>query len=148
MSTAAAQPAINTLLKLGNGASPEVFTTIANVGDLSGPGLQATVVDVTSHSTGVPWREKITTLLDGGDLSVPLYFIPSDTGHKQLLSIFTEKNGTTNGLRNYKLVFPDGAATTYAFSAYISKFSLKEPVAGVIEAAVTFTLTGQPTFPA
>jgi len=49
MSTPIALPAINTFLKLGDQASPENFNTIANVGDITGPGLVAAVVDVTSH---------------------------------------------------------------------------------------------------
>src|SRR5271166_2024974 len=61
--TIVAQPAINTFLQLGNGQSPETFTTVANVGTITGPGLSLNVVDVTSHSTGVPWRQKIGTLL-------------------------------------------------------------------------------------
>jgi len=148
MSTPAALPAINTLLKLGNGASPEVFTTIANVSSITGLQLSANIVDVTSHSTGVPWRQKITTLLDAGDLSFDLFFIPADTGHQELLTIFQEKNGTTDGLRNYQLWFPDAAPTKYQFSAYISKFSLTEAVDNVVRAAVTFTATGQPDFTA
>ncbi len=148
MSTPAALPAINTLLKLGNGASPEVFTTIANVSSITGLQLSANVVDVTSHSTSVPWRQKITTLLDAGDLTFDLFFIPSDTGHQQLLTIFQEKNGTTDGLRDYQLWFPDGVPTKYQFAAYISKFSLSEAVDNVVRAAVTFTATGKPNFSA
>jgi len=148
MSTPAALPAINTLLKLGNGASPEVFTTIANVSSITGLQLSANVVDVTSHSTAIPWRQKITTLLDAGDLTFDLFFIPSDTGHQQLLTIFQEKNGTTDGLRNYQLWFPDGVPTKYQFAAYISKFSLTEAVDNVVRAAVTFTATGKPNFAA
>jgi predicted secreted protein len=148
MSTPAALPAINTLLKLGNGASPEVFTTIANVSSITGLQLSANVVDVTSHSTAVPWRQKITTLLDAGDLTFDLFFIPSDTAHQGLLTIFQEKNGTTNGLRNYQLWFPDGVPTKYEFAAYISKFSMTEAVDNVVRAAVTFTATGQPDFSA
>ena len=150
---AQAQPAINTLLKIGNLGSPILFNTIANVGDMSPAfGLKADIVDVTSHSTTVPWRQKITTLLDNGDLSIKLFFIPSSAGTdgqvnqpyghngtNGLLSVFTGRQ-----LREYQLVFPDAAATTYYFQAYISKFNIVSKVAGVLEADVTFTLTGQP----
>lgn len=148
---AQAQPSINTLLKVGDKGSVEKFHTVANVGDLSGLTLSANVVDVTSHSTDVPWRQKIVTLLDAGDLTLPLYFVPSSgepagdsdpMGHdftNGLGSIFTARER-----RNYKLVFPDEAETTWAFEAYISKFTMKASVAGVLEATVTFVATGQP----
>lgn len=150
---AQAQPAINTLLKIGNLGSPITFNTIANVGDMSPAiGMKADIVDVTSHSTTVPWRQKITTLLDNGDLSFKLFFIPSSAGSdgtpntpyghdgtNGLLAVFTGRQ-----LREYQLVFPDAAATTYYFQGYISKFNITSKVAGVLEADVTITLTGQP----
>lgn len=144
MSTPIALPAINTFLKLGDQGSPENFNTIANVGDITGPGLAAAVVDVTSHSNPDPWRRKITTLLDAGQLSFKLYFIPGDTGHKQLLTVFTGRE-----LRDYQMEFPEAVSyPTWSFSAYISKFSITATVAGVIEASCTFDIVGPPTFPA
>ncbi len=142
MPTAAAQPAINTLFKLGTAGCPQTFSTIANVGDYTGPSMSGTIVDVTSHSTGSPWRQKIVTLLDNGDISLPLFFIPSDSGHDAstgLLSIFT-----TRALREYSITFPDPAATTWYVQGYVSKFNMKAPVAGVLTADVTFTLTAEP----
>ncbi len=153
MSTLIAQPSINTLLQIGDGNSPEAYTTIANVGDINGFALAATVVDVTSHSTGNPWREKLTTLLDSGKLTFKLFFIPSDTGHKNLLSLFTSRGiGGTPTVSGspipLRIVFPDPAATKYFFTAFISTFSIMATVAGVIEANVTFEGTGSPVFPA
>ena len=144
MSTPIALPAINTYLYLGTTASPPVYSTpIANVGDYTGPGMSKAVVDVTSHSNTVPWREKITTLIDGGDLTLPLYFIPSDTGHQALLAVFAT-NGFS-GIRWFQLAFSDGTSEWH-FQASISKWSTKEPVAGVVTADVTFTITGQVLF--
>jgi len=141
--TPIAQPAINTLIQWADNNSPPNYNTVANVGDITGLGMSAAVVDVTSHSTSIPWREKITTLLDAGQLSFKLYFIPMDSGHKQLLSFFT-----TRTLVNWRITFPDQDATKYSFSAYVSKFTMSEPVAGVMEAAVTFDTVGQPNFAA
>lgn len=152
MAIAAAQPAINTLLKISNQGSPLTFNTIANVGDLTGPSMAAAVVDVTSHSTNTPWRQKIATLIDPGSVTLPLYFVPSSPGSDGTPATPEGHNGT-NGLlsvfagrqlREYSLTFPDAAATTYYFQAYITKFNFKAPVAGVLTADVDFTLTGQP----
>jgi hypothetical protein len=151
MAIAAAQPAINTLLKIATAGSPSVYNVIANVGDLTGPTFNVDVVDVTSHSTNSPWRQKIVTLLNPGEISLPLFFIPSSPGSNVantpfghnatngLLSIFTSR-----ALESYSLTFPDSAATTYYFQGYVSNFSQTAPVAGVLTANVTFTFTGQP----
>ena len=138
--TPIAFPAINTYLYLGSATSPVTYgAPIANVGDYTGPGMSKQVVDVTSHSAPVPWREKITTLLDGGDLTLPLYFVPDDSDMQALLTVFLT-NGFA-GIRWYKLLFTDG--TFYTFEASISKWSYKIPVAGVVTVDVAFTITGE-----
>lgn len=149
---AQAQPAINTFLKIANEGSPLIFNTIANVGDLTGPSMSGVLVDVTSHSTGAPWVQRIVTILDNGDIAVPLFFIPSSPGSdgvantpeghnatNGLLSVFTQRQ-----LRQYSTVFPDAAATTWYMQGYISKFSMKAAVKGVLTADATFSLTGEP----
>jgi hypothetical protein len=146
--TAIAIPAINTLLQYGNGNSPEGWTTVANVGDLSGPTMQAQVQDVTSQSTGNYWRQKITTLLDAGTLSAPIYFVPNDAGHQALLEIFAGRSGNTGNPTYWRILFPVAAGSVpWIFTGWLSKFSMKEPVAGVIEAAIDITFTGPPNIP-
>lgn len=141
--TAPAQPAINTFLQLGDEASPETFNTVANVGTITGPGLSLNVVDITSHSTGVPWREKIGTLLDQGDLTFDVYFIPNDAGHQALLAAFVSR-----ATRDWQLSFPTTPArTVWGLHGFISKFSTSEPVDNVVKAALTITGTGEPAIP-
>ena len=160
MAIAIAIPAIGTLLQVGNGASPEIFNSIANVGDLTGPSVQAAVVDVTSHTAvSAPWRQKITTLLDPGTISFPLYFVPASGGPTGVgtymghnftgggLGNLFKNRGLTPGVPyNWKLVFPDGVPTTYEFQAFISKFSLDAKVAGVLMGTIQLDLTGVPSF--
>jgi Lambda phage tail tube protein, TTP len=148
--TAIAIPAINTLLQYGNGASPEVWTTVANIGDLGGPQMSSTVQDVTSQSTGDYFRRKIQTLLDCGMISAPLYFVPGDPGHQALLGIYTGRSGNTGNPTYWRVLFPVAAGNPqigYVFTGWLTKFSLKEPVAGVIEAAIEIDLTGPPNIP-
>jgi predicted secreted protein len=141
--TPAAQPAINTFLQLGNGASPEVFTTVANVSSITGPGLSLNVVDVTSHSTAVPWRQKIGILLDQGDLTFDCYFIPNDAGHQALMAQFVTRNTT-----DWQLSFPTTPTrTVWGLHGFISKFSMSEPVDNVVKAQLTITGTGIPAIP-
>jgi hypothetical protein len=141
--TIPANPAINTFLQLGNGLSPETFTTVANVGTIGGPGLSLNVVDVTSHSTLVPWRQKIGTLLDQGDLTFDCYFIPNDPGHQALLAQFVSRLTA-----DWQLSFPTSPTrTVWGLHGFISKFSMSEPVDNVIKASITMTGTGIPAIP-
>ena len=153
MSIPAAQAAEGTLLAIAqSGVSPAIYNTIANVGDITGPSISATVVDVTSHSSAAPWRQKIPTLLDPGTISCKLFFVPGSNGSFGVPNTPFGLNGT-NGLLSvfkartlnpYSLTFTDG--TVYYFNAYCTKFSEVAMVAGVYEATVEFVVTGTPDY--
>lgn len=135
--------AINTFLKAGDGGAPETFTTIAEVRSLGGPQMVVQVIDVTNHSSAVPWREFVATLLNGGVISFMVNFNPVDPTqdfNSGLLKYFA-----TRQKKNYKLVMTDPGATTFSFAGYVTKFNFNYPVDGVIEATVEIQLTGQPT---
>jgi Lambda phage tail tube protein, TTP len=149
-----ALPAINTLIQVGQGNSPETFFTIANVSSISGPQLSGNVVDVTSMSTGVPWRQKIITLLEGGDVSFDIFWIPElqsgngIEGHVNLLTLFVQRGlGQAGAPIDFRLVFPDQDASTYTFQGFVQKLSLTEKVDDVVRAACTIVITGQVGFP-
>ena len=143
MTNPIALPAINTQIQVGNGVSPEIFSTIAFVSDITGPGISGQVVDVTSMSGNTAWRSKIVTLLDGGDVSFKAFWQPMLASHQNLLTLFSHRGAGAPGVPiDFRLVFPDQDATVYAFSGFVSKCSLTEAVAGVIEAQVSITITG------
>ena len=87
MSTPLALPAIGTLLSYGNGMSPETYTLISNDSSITGLGMSVNMVDVTNHSQGFPWVQMVPVLLNSGDMSFDMYFIPNDSGHKVMARI-------------------------------------------------------------
>lgn len=147
MATPIAQQAINTFLQLSDGNSPENFVTVANVGPISGFTMAGQVIDVTSHSTGNAWRQKIVTLLDPGTLTTDIYFIPNDSGHQRLLGIFFNRGLPTAPTVPFdtQISYPtQPSRTAYRYSAYLSKFNLSAAVDNVIKAAIEFVATGEP----
>jgi tail tube protein len=150
MSTKNAQAAIQTFLQIPDGNSPESFATVANVGPITGLTMAAMVVDVTSHSNNNAWRQKITTLLDPGTLTTDIYFVPNDSGHQRLQSIFFNRGLPTAPQLPFdtQLSYPTvPSRTVYAFSAWLSKFNMSAPVDGVIKAAIEIVATGEPAIP-
>lgn len=136
-----------TLLQIGSGASPEAWTTIANVGDISGPAFDSTVVDITSHSSQAPFRQKIVTLLDIGAITFKLFWVPQNDTHRNAIvaSIGGIRYNYINRLKQeYRLRYTDGSSSD-SFYAYVTKLSETAPVAGVYELNVTYTGTGTPT---
>ena len=125
-------------LKIGDAASPEVFTTIAEVKSFQGPGGQAQVIDVTDLSS--TRREKRMGIPDEGQLSFEINYIPANTQHALLR---TRRAART--LTNFQLVFTDSPVTTWDFSAYVLSFQTSGGVDGVVSASVTLEITGEIT---
>jgi len=133
-----------TLLKIGDGGSPtETFATIAEVADISGPGLSMDTEDVTNHSSAGGWKEYIGTLLDGGEISFDINYTPTAATHNASTGLINDMENKTK--RNFKLVFPDTGATTWSFAAFVTGFEPGEPVSGKLSASVGLKISGQPT---
>ena len=49
--------AFGTTLKIGDGATPEVFAAIAEVTNVGGPGMSLDTVDITHPSSTGGWKE-------------------------------------------------------------------------------------------
>lgn len=140
-----AQPisAFGIALQIGDGADPEVFTEIAEVTNLTGPGMSAAVIDVTSHDNDSAWREKLATLLDPGEITLELNFVPTEDTHDATSGLVGDFQGRTR--RSFKLVFPDAGSTTWEFAGYVTAFSPSGPVDGALTASCTITIDGVPT---
>lgn len=132
-----------TLLQIGDGADPENFTTIAEVRDITGPGLGLDTADVTSHDSTGGWEEHIGTILRSGEVTFDVNYIPTDGTHDASSGLINDQESRT--LRNFQLVFPDGGGTTWSFAALVTGFDPTGPVDGELTASVTLKPSGQPT---
>lgn len=137
-----ATSAFGTLLKIGDGGSPESFATIAEVKDISGPSMELATEDVTSHSSTNGWREFIATLLDAGEVSFDINFVPTATTHSYSAGLLKDYANKTK--RNFQIVF-SGGSPTWTFSAFVTGFEPSMPVEGANTASITLKITGQPT---
>ena len=130
-----------TLLKMGDGAATEVFTTIAEVGDLEAPGIEVDTEDATSHDSG-GWEEKIETIRKVADVSFEINWVPSDGTHDETTGLLNK--ALNGGLTNFQVVLP-GATKTFLFSAFLTKFQPKQPVKGKLTADITLAVSGAVT---
>ncbi len=132
-----------TLLQRGDGATPEVFTTVAEVGSISGPSLQADLIDVTNHSSPSRYREYIQGLKDGGELTFDLNYNPNDATHNATTGVLADWN--SGARKNYRLQFPSTPAVFWNFQVIVTNFEMNADVAEQLKAAVTMKLTAAPT---
>jgi predicted secreted protein len=144
MSASPAVSAFGTLLKLGDGATPENFSTIAELKTISGPSLSADAIDVTVHNTPTPFRRFIAGLLDGGEVNFDIHFIPQDPSHSYSSGILKDMLDRT--IRNIQIVFPDVGVTTWACPVIFTGFEMSSDPGDVLLASVTAKVAGPPTF--
>lgn len=125
-------------VQIGNGASPEVFTTISEIKTFSGPSGSATVIDVTDLSSLA--KEKRMGLKDEGQLQFTINYIPANAQHAALRAARTSREKTS-----FKMLFTDSPQTEWDFEGFVLGFSVSGAVDGVVEAQVTIEITGDIT---
>ena len=132
--------AYGTLLKIGNGATSESFTTIDGVRDLTGPEYNLETIDGTHHSSASNYRETIVSFLSGGAVNFELIWDSSDTQHLQLFTDFEART-----LRNFTITFTDAGADVHSFAAYITSMNINAPLADALTMSCTLTISGAVT---
>lgn len=138
-----AHAAIGTKLKIGDGGSPESFTTIAEVVDISGPALSVDTADATHHSSSGDYEEVVPTVIRSGEVSFDINYLPTDSTHDATDGLLNDLENKT--LRNFELIFTDGSNTKWSFSAYVTGFEESAPHDDKLDASVTLKVSGQPT---
>lgn len=129
-------------IEMGDGATPtELFTKVANVKNIGGPGMSREQINKTFHGdTAQRYR---SGLPEGGEVPIEIMWDPAEGTHDEttgLLAAFSD------GLvRNFKIKF--GTAATWSFAAFVSGFEVTgEAEGGMTMASVTLKLDGLPTF--
>lgn len=125
------------LLGVGDAASPEVYTTISEISDISGPDGSAGEIDVTDLSSTA--KEFKRGLTDNGSVTATMMFVPTDTQHAQLRTDF---NSATEVARNYRITFTDSPNTTWTFSAYVASFSITNSLDSSTTASLSLRIKG------
>ena len=119
-------------------------TTIANVQNISGPGLSLDTEDVTTHDSTGAWEEVVATILRSGEVSIDIIYDPAAATHKYavggLLSDLVLRTAVI-----YTLIFPSTPPVTWTFNAFVTGFEPSAPHDGALTATAKFKLTGEVT---
>lgn len=131
-----------TLLKRGDGLSPEVFTTIAEVKNVQGPSMEVGETEVTSHDSALAgaFREFRATLIDGGTVEFDVNYVPSAATHQGLRNDLLNRT-----VRNFKIVLP-GNIETISFAAFVKSAPYEFPTDDMIKQKITLRVTGTPVW--
>lgn len=109
-----------TVLKMGDGASPEVFTTIPGVLTIGEIGEQGEFIEVTQIDDTS--REYIAGMDSGQDIEITLNDLTGDSTQQTFI---TDANNRT--LRNMQIVFPNGRTGTFTLALNGSRMAEPTP---------------------
>lgn len=140
----AVEPAHGTLVKIGDGGSPESFTTVAEVRTISGPTLEREQIDVTNMDSTDSWREFINGLKVGGEITLGLNYLPTNATHNASAGLLSKLDSATSST-NFQLVMSDSSTTTWTLPCNVSRFAPNFDPAAQIDASVTLKVAGKPT---
>jgi hypothetical protein len=137
-----AQGGFGTLLKVGDGGTPETFTTIAEVLDLDGPEIMQDTEEVTNQSSPDGHKERIPTgINDTGPITFQVNWIVQGATHNATTGVAAmARDGQTH---NFQLVWPDAAHTTWSGPGVVKSFKPGAPVNGVLRGDVTIEPSGK-----
>ncbi len=139
--TTSAESSYGSKFLVGDGATPETFTELAEVISIVPPEIIQEAVEATNHSSG-GYKEFISNgLKELGEFSVTVNFLP---GHAVASGIANKV--ITGAVGNYQIEFPNDI--TWTFGALVTNFKVSEMDAQnpeVLTADLTFRPTGEPT---
>lgn len=130
-----------TLFKSGNGASPEVFATLAEVTAITPPAMARDTVDASHEESPGAWREFIAGMKDGGEVSLELNFVPGGSAAAALMAEL-DLDGP-QATKNRQILFPDGSY--FSFAGILTAFEPDAPLDDKMSGSATFKVTGKPT---
>jgi hypothetical protein len=131
-----------TRLQIGDGGGSEVFTTIAECKNFTGPSDMVEQINVTSFDSSS--QEYISTgQPDSGEVSFDMNFVGSNAQQQQLRT-----DCRSGVLRNFKLIKNDHATTptTITFAAIVTKLEPKGDVGSAYSQSCSLKVSGTPSW--
>jgi len=116
---------------------PVAFTDIAEMRDLTPPGLTRNPIETTTHNEEDD--RYIVGIRRHGEVKVNLNFVPTDATQDHNTGL---QAAWFDGSRDiYRITYPDGSQ--WLFSGFVSNFEPSAPVDDRLSADVTIRPTGQ-----
>ena len=109
-----------TVLKFGDGYSPEVFTTIPGVLTVGEVGEQGEFIEVTQINDTS--REYIAGMDSGQDIEITMNDLTGDSDQQAFIT-----DANNRELRNMQIVFPNGRTGTFTLALNGARMSEPTP---------------------
>ena len=124
--------------RIGDTASPIVYTAVSQVVSISGPDGSAAEVDVTALDSLA--KENFMGLPDEGSVTIECIHDPDDTQHELLRSVRAAQTETP-----FQIALTNSPMTTYTWMGFVTGFSLSLGVDDATKASYTIRINGAVT---
>jgi len=119
--------------------SPDLYVALAEVFNITPPTFTADQIDVTHMTSPDRRREFIPGLIDPGECSFEMNFVPGSTSDDRLIELLNLPAGT-NQNRSCRISYPNGVTDT--FLASLTGYEPTVPTDDKMTATVTFKVSG------
>lgn len=134
--------AYGSLLQLGDGGSPEAFTSIAEITKLTPPNETRDAIEVTHTTSTDGRREFIPGWRDSGEISFEANWLPDNSTHDQTTGLYSTFDD--DALHNWRIVVPD--VVQIDFAGFITAHEPDLPMEEQAKLSGTIKISGKPTF--
>jgi predicted secreted protein len=128
----------DTYISVGDSASPNTFTEIAEVKSIGGPNEDSEELDATHLRSTGGYREFLQSFKDGGELPCNCNYLPGNATHQTIRTLF--QSGATRG---WKITYPDTSYVT--FDGYVKAVGSTAAVGAILEGSFTIRISGAVT---
>ncbi len=115
MGASNANPGYGTTLAISDGATPPIYTDIAEVVSMAGPSITREAIDVTHLKSDGMCKEFIAGIIDSGELSLDLNNLPDDSSQSGIFDDIIETT-PANATQDYRMLFPDHFDRSFEFT--------------------------------
>ena len=136
--------AAGTILQVSDGATPEVFTAVAEVVDVHPPHETKDSIEVTHHGSTSKYREYIPGLKDGGTLPLDVNWLLTNATHNKSTGLRKVFEGDSNV--NMRLVLPDSLGTI-SFAGHITDWNPQTPLPSQGKLSISIKISGPVVYP-
>lgn len=141
--------AFGTILKMGDGAGPEVFATVSELKSIPVPQMDTPRIDVSTHDNAAKTREYVNNLTDFPAVNFDINYLPRDPTHDHLTGLLSRQ--LSGDITNFKVFYNDDVGVgvnkvVVSFPATVTSFRPNAPVDNVYTATVTLQPTSAPVY--
>ena len=142
MPASAAMLGYGSTFEIVSDSSPDLYVAMSEVKSITPPSADVDQVEVTHMLSPNRYREFISGLIDGGEVSFEMNFIPGNASDQRIFELLNLPVGATRR-RACRISYPNGR--TWSFDAEVTAYEPDVPFDDAMTTAVTFKVSGPVT---